>query len=56
MSPSEPTSFIRALILPAALRGKTSYRAWDEDAAARPLPAEYRVLVDQPFPLPLEAR
>ena len=51
MSTQGATSFIRALILPAFLRGKTSYRAWDEHAAAQPLPAEYRVMVDQPFSL-----
>jgi hypothetical protein len=56
MSPLEPTSFIRGLILPAALRGATSYRPWDETAAARPLPAQYRILVDQPFALPPPSR
>jgi hypothetical protein len=47
MSPDEPTSFVRALILPPELRGQTSYRPWDAEAAALPLPAQYEVLVDE---------
>jgi hypothetical protein len=47
MSPDEPTSFIRVLILPPELRGRTSYRPWDAEAAALPLPAQYEVLVDE---------
>jgi hypothetical protein len=52
MSSNEPTAFIRALILPPALRGKTSYRPWDEVAAAQPLPAQYEILVDHEFRFP----
>jgi hypothetical protein len=49
MSPHEPTAFVRGMILPVELRGKSSYRPWDEAAAAQSVPARYQLFVDAPF-------
>ena len=47
----EPTSFVRVMILPAALRGKSSIRYVRAEDAAKPKTQKYQVFVDQPFDL-----
>jgi quercetin dioxygenase-like cupin family protein len=47
----EPTSFVRVMILPAALRGKSSIRYVRAEDADKPKTQKYQVFVDQPFDL-----
>jgi quercetin dioxygenase-like cupin family protein len=47
-SESEPTAFVRCMVLPARLRGQSSIRYVREEDAARPKPQRYTVFVDQP--------
>lgn len=41
------TSFIRAMVLDAALLGQPSFRAWDAAEAAKPRGAQYRLFFDR---------
>lgn len=50
-SSEEPTSFVRVMILPVALVGKSSIRYVDPDDQARPKTQSYTVFVDQPIDL-----
>ena len=45
----EPTSFVRVMILPAALRGKSSIRYVKPEDQARPKSQTYTVFVDAPI-------
>jgi quercetin dioxygenase-like cupin family protein len=47
-SESEPTAFVRCMVLPARLRGQSSIRYVQEEDAAKPKPQRYTVFVDQP--------
>ena len=51
-SDSEPTAFVRCMLLPAALRGKSSIRYVRDEDAAKPKPQQYTVFVDQPVEVP----
>jgi hypothetical protein len=46
-----PTRFIRAMILPRALIGKSSIQYVNEDDKARPKAQQYQVFVDTPLTL-----
>jgi quercetin dioxygenase-like cupin family protein len=50
-SSTEPTSFVRVMILPAALAGKSSIRYVDPADQTRPKTQSYTVFVDQPIDL-----
>lgn len=52
---SRPTRFIRVLILPRALIGKSSIQYVDEDDKAKPKTQQYRVFVDAPLRRPAYA-
>lgn len=41
------SAFVRAMVLPVALLGQSSYRAWDAVEAAKPRTMRYRVMVDR---------
>lgn len=43
VGPEGPAAFVRLMVLPVGLAGKSSYRPWDERAAAMPRPAAYRL-------------
>ena len=45
-SDTEPTAFVRCMVLPAQLRGRSSIRYVREEDAARPKPQRYTVFVD----------
>jgi hypothetical protein len=47
-SESEPTAFVRCMVLPARLRGQTSIRYLRDEDAAKPKLQRYTVFVDQP--------
>ena len=49
---TQPTSFVRCMLLPAGLRGQSSIRYVREDDAAKPKPQQYTVFVDQPVGAP----
>jgi quercetin dioxygenase-like cupin family protein len=51
-SDSEPTAFVRCMVLPARLRGQSSIRYVREEDAAKPKSQQYTVFVDQPVELP----
>ena len=44
----EPTSFVRVMVLPLALRGKSSIRYVKSEDQARPKSQTYTVFVDAP--------
>jgi hypothetical protein len=48
-SPTEPTAFVRCMVLPARLRGKSSIRYVRDEDAAKPKTQRYTVFVDQPL-------
>ena len=48
-SATEPTSFVRVMILPAALREKSSIRYVDPGDQDKPKPQSYVVFVDEPI-------
>lgn len=48
-SQSEPTAFVRCMVLPAALRGRSSIRYVRDEDAEKPKPQSYTVFVDQPL-------
>jgi quercetin dioxygenase-like cupin family protein len=50
-SSTEPTSFVRVMILPAALAGKSSIRYVDPADQDKPRTQSYTVFVDQPIDL-----
>ena len=50
-SRTEPTSFVRVMVLPAALRGKSSIRYVDPADQAKPRTQRYTVFVDEPVEL-----
>jgi hypothetical protein len=47
-SESEPTAFVRCMVLPVSLRGQSSIRYVREKDAAKPKPQRYTVFVDEP--------
>ena len=47
-----PTRFIRVMILPLALEGKSSIQYVNEDDKAKPKAQQYRVFVDAPLARP----
>jgi hypothetical protein len=47
-----PTRFIRVMILPRALTGKSSIQYLNEDDKAQPKSQQYRVFVDAPLTIP----
>ena len=47
-----PTRFIRVMILPRALIGKSSIQYVNEDDKAKPKAQQYRVFVDAPLTRP----
>jgi quercetin dioxygenase-like cupin family protein len=47
-SDTEPTAFVRCMVLPARLRGQSSIRYVREEDAAKPKPQQYTVFVDHP--------
>lgn len=49
-SETEPTAFVRCMVLPEHLRGKSSIRYVREEDAAKPKPQKYTVFVDEPLP------
>ena len=48
-SKEQPTSFARCMILPLALRGKSSIRYIDAEDADKPTPQQYQLFVDEPI-------
>jgi hypothetical protein len=50
-STAEPTSFVRVMILPVALVGKSSIRYVDPADQDKPKTQTYTVFVDQPIDL-----
>ncbi len=48
-SPTEPTAFVRCMVLPARLRGQSSIRYVRDTDAAKPKPQRYTVFVDEPL-------
>jgi hypothetical protein len=48
-SETEPTAFVRCMVLPAALQGKSSIRYVHAEDADKPKPQRYRVFVDEPL-------
>jgi hypothetical protein len=51
-SETEPTAFVRCMVLPARLRGQSSIRYVRDEDAAKPKPQQYTVFVDEPFDVP----
>jgi hypothetical protein len=47
-SDSEPTAFVRCMVLPARLHGQSSIRYVREEDAAKPKSQQYTVFVDHP--------
>ena len=45
-SESEPTAFVRCMVLPAGLKGQSSIRYVRDEDAAKPKPQRYSVFVD----------
>lgn len=52
-SATEDTAFVRCMILPAALQGRSSIRYVREADADKPKPQRYEVFVDEPLSLSL---
>ena len=50
-SATEPTAFVRVMVLPRALLGQPSYRAWSEADAAMPRPQRFTLFLDEPIEL-----
>jgi quercetin dioxygenase-like cupin family protein len=48
-SGTEPTAFVRCMVLPASLLGKRSIRYVRDEDAAKPKPQRYTVFVDEPL-------
>ena len=48
-SESEPTAFVRCMVLPARLHGKSSIRYVRAEDAEKPKPQSYTVFVDEPL-------
>jgi quercetin dioxygenase-like cupin family protein len=48
-SETEPTAFVRCMVLPARLLGQSSIRYVRDEDAAKPKPQRYTVFVDQPL-------
>ena len=48
-SETEPTAFVRCMVLPVRLRGQSSIRYVREEDAAKPKPQKYTVFVDEPL-------
>jgi hypothetical protein len=51
-SPTETTAFIRVMVLPRALLGKSSIRYVDEADKDKPRVQRYQIHIDQPIALP----
>jgi hypothetical protein len=51
-SETEPTAFVRCMVLPGRLRGQSSIRYVRQADAAKPKPQRYTVFVDQPVGAP----
>lgn len=51
-SETEPTAFVRCMVLPGRLRGQSSIRYVREEDAAKPKPQSYTVFVDEPLEHP----
>ena len=49
-SDTEPTAFVRCMVLPARLQGQSSIRYVREEDAEKPKPQSYTVFVDEPIP------
>jgi hypothetical protein len=50
-SATEPTAFVRVMVLPRALLGQPSYRPWSEADAAMPRPQRFILFLDEPIEL-----
>lgn len=50
-SPSEPTAFVRAMVLPGEYQGKRSIRYLRREDEDKPKPQRYQMLVDDPIRL-----
>lgn len=48
-SESEPTAFVRCMVLPAQLLGQSSIRYVRDEDATKPKPQRYKVFVDEPL-------
>jgi hypothetical protein len=48
-SSTEPTAFVRCMVLAARLRGQSSIRYVRDEDAAKPKPQRYTVFVDEPL-------
>jgi quercetin dioxygenase-like cupin family protein len=55
-SESEPTAFVRCMVLPARLRGKSSISYVRAEDAEKPKPQTYTVFVDEPLNVTAGAR
>ena len=51
-SDTEPTAFVRCMVLPARLRGQSSIRYVRDVDATKPKPQSYTVFVDEPLEHP----
>jgi hypothetical protein len=51
-SETEPTAFVRCMVLPRRLRGQSSIRYVRDEDAAKPKPQSYTVFVDEPLEHP----
>jgi hypothetical protein len=51
-SPRETTAFIRVMVLPRAILGKSSIRYVDESDKDKPRVQRYQIYIDQPIALP----
>jgi quercetin dioxygenase-like cupin family protein len=51
-SETEPTAFVRCMVLPRRLRGQSSIRYVRDEDAAQPKPQKYTVFVDEPLEHP----
>lgn len=50
-SETEPTAFVRCMVLPLTLRGTSSIRYVRDEDAGKPKPQRYTVFVDEPLEL-----
>jgi quercetin dioxygenase-like cupin family protein len=48
-SDTEPTAFVRCMVLPVTLRGESSIRYVRDEDAGKPKPQSYTVFVDEPL-------
>jgi quercetin dioxygenase-like cupin family protein len=55
-SETEPTAFVRCMILPVRLRGQSSIRYVREEDAAKPKSQRYTVFIDEPLVQAAEAQ